>query len=39
MRTSGEKVSISDETERVQSVSYPHIRSFSGLYIYNTMSL
>jgi len=26
MRTSGEKVRISDEAERVQSVSYPHIR-------------
>ena len=32
MRTSREKVSISDEAERVQSVSYSHIRSFSGLY-------
>ena len=30
MRTSGEKVRISDEAERVQSVSYPHIRSLSG---------
>jgi len=27
-----EKVRISDEAERVQSVSYPHIRSLSGLY-------
>ena len=33
MRTSGEKVRISDEAERVQSVSYSHIRSLSGLYI------
>jgi len=33
MHTSGEKVRISDETERVQSVSYPHIRLFSVLYI------
>ena len=32
MRTSGEKVCISDEAEHVQSVSYSHIRSFSGLY-------
>ena len=32
MRTSGEKARISDEAERVQSVSCPHIRSFSGLY-------
>jgi len=32
MRTSGEKVRISDEVERVQSVSYFHIRSLSGLY-------
>ena len=32
MRTSGEKVRISDETERVQSISYSHIRSLSGLY-------
>ena len=32
MRTSGEKVRISDEAERVQSVSYSHIRSLSGLY-------
>jgi len=32
MRTPGEKVCISDEVERVQSVSYSHIRSFSGLY-------
>ena len=30
MRTSGEKVRISGETERVQSVSYSHIRSLSG---------
>ena len=28
MRTSGEKVHISDEVERVQSASYSHIRSF-----------
>ena len=32
MRTSGEKVRISIEAERVQSVSYSHIRSLSGLY-------
>jgi len=32
MRTSGEKVRTSDEAECVQSVSYPHIRSLSGLY-------
>jgi len=32
MRTSGEKVRISDEAERVQSVSYSHIKSLSGLY-------
>ena len=32
MRTSGEKERISDEAERVQSVSYSHIRSLSGLY-------
>jgi len=32
MRTSGEKVHISDEAERVPSVSYSHIRSLSGLY-------
>jgi len=32
MPISGEKVRISDETERVQSVSYSHIRSLSGLY-------
>jgi len=31
MRTSSEKVRISDEAERVQSVSYSHIRSLSGL--------
>ena len=31
MRTSGENVRISDEAERVQPVSYSHIRSFSGL--------
>ena len=30
MRTSDEKVRISDEVERVQSISYPHIRSLSG---------
>jgi len=29
MRTSGEKVRISDEAERVQSVSYSHMRSLS----------
>ena len=33
MCTSGEKVRISDEVERVQSVSYSHIRSLSGLYV------
>jgi len=27
MRTSGEKVRISDEAEHAQSVAYPHIRS------------
>jgi len=32
MRTPGEKVRISDEAERVQSVSLPRIRSFSGLH-------
>jgi len=32
MRKSGEKVRISDEAERVQSVSHSHIRSSSGLY-------
>ena len=32
MRASGKKVPISDEAERVQSVSYSHIRSLSGLY-------
>ena len=32
MRTSGEKVCISDEAERVQSVSYSHMRSLSGSY-------
>jgi len=37
MRTSGERVRISDEAERVQSVSYSQIRSFSVLY--NVMSL
>jgi len=30
MSTSGEKVRISDEAERVQSISYPYIRSLSG---------
>jgi len=30
MRISDQKVRISDEAERVQSVSYPHIGSFSG---------
>jgi len=30
MRTSGEKVGISDEAERVQLVSHPHIRTLSG---------
>jgi len=37
MRTSGEKVRISHEAERVQSVSYSHIGSFSVLY--DVMSL
>jgi len=32
MGTSGGKVHISDEAKRVQSVSYSHIRSLSGLY-------
>ena len=32
MRTSGEKVRISDEVERVQSVSHSHVRSLSDLY-------
>ena len=32
MRTPGEKVRIWDEAERVQSVSYSHISSLSGLY-------
>jgi len=32
MCTSGEKVHISVEAERVQSVSYSHMRSLSGLY-------
>jgi len=32
MRTSGEKVRISDEAERILSVSYSHIRSLSGSY-------
>jgi len=32
MGTSGEKVRILDEAERVQSVSYSHMRSLSGLY-------
>ena len=32
MRISGEIVRISDEAERVQSVSYSHIRSLSGSY-------
>jgi len=33
MRSSGEKVRISHEAEHVRSVSYPCIRSLSGLYI------
>jgi len=37
MRTSGEKVPISNEAERVQSVLFSHIRSLSGLY--NTVLL
>jgi len=32
MRTSGEKVLVSDETDRLQLVSYSQIRSLSGLY-------
>jgi len=32
MRTSGEKVCMSDEAERVQTASYSHVRSLSGLY-------
>jgi len=32
MHTSGEKVCISDEAERVQSVSYSHVGSLSRLY-------
>ena len=32
MSTSGEKVRISDEAERVQSVAYSHIMSTSRLY-------
>jgi len=39
MRTSGEKVSISDEVERVQSDSYPHIRSLSGLCLLSLMPI
>jgi len=35
-RISGEKVRISDETERVQSVSYPHQEHCRG-YIYNVI--
>jgi len=31
MRISGEKVRISDEAERVQSVSYSHTRSLSAV--------
>ena len=31
MGTSGEKVRISHEAERVQSVTYPHIRTLSGI--------
>jgi len=34
MRTSGEKMRISDEAEHVQSISYPHIRWLLGLYIW-----
>jgi len=33
MCASGDKVRISDEAERVQSISYPHIRSLSELCI------
>jgi len=32
MRTSGEKTRISDDAERVQSISHSHFRSLSGLY-------
>jgi len=31
MRTSGEKLCISEKAERVKSVSYSHIRSLSGV--------
>jgi len=34
MRTSGEKVRISDEAERVQLASYPHIRLLSGFNVF-----
>jgi len=39
MRTSGENVIILDEAERVQSVSYSHIRSLSGLGLYTLVIL
>jgi len=32
MSTSGKKVRISDEAERVQTVSYPYIRTLLGMY-------
>ena len=38
MSTLGETARISDEPERVQSVSYPQIRSLSGLYISNALT-
>jgi len=37
MDTSGEKVRMSDEAKRDQLVSYPHMRSLSGLYIPNVI--
>ena len=38
MRTSGEKVRISDEAARVQSFSYPPMISLWGLYtVYNVI--
>jgi len=37
MRTSGDKVSISNEAERVQSVAYSHTRSLSGTGLYTVV--
>jgi len=37
MRTSDDTVRISDEAECVLSVSYPQIKSLSGLYMYNVI--